>query len=122
MILDTKQVVIALEYREILPLADTGRIRIDCLRGRIWITEHRSTADVVLEAGESCEISHRGVAVVQALREALVAVHAPASSPARAGLATQVLRLWGRSWTAQGAFPVIGGSGSFASPGSITNS
>ena len=89
MLFDLKQVVIELEYRRIVPLKDAEGTRIDCLRGRIWITEHRSTGDIVLEAGESYEISRGGIAVVQALREALVALRAPAVTQAGAGLAAR---------------------------------
>jgi len=89
MVFDLKQVVIELEYRGIVPVKDAVGTRIDCLRGRIWITEHRSTGDIVLEAGESYEISRGGIAVVQALREALVALRAPAVTQAGAGLAAR---------------------------------
>jgi hypothetical protein len=100
MILDTKRVVIELEYRATVPLEDAAGTRIDCLRGRIWITEHRSTGDIVLDAGQSYEVSHDGVAVVQALREALIAFSAPAMSPARPALAKLVVPLWSR-WIAR---------------------
>ncbi len=97
MILDTKRVVIELEYRGIVPVEDAIGTRIDCLRGRIWVTEQGSSDDVVLEAGESYEITRRGVAVVQALREAFIALRAPAVSQAEAGRAARVERLWSRS-------------------------
>lgn len=74
MTFDMKRVVIELEYRELVPVEHAMGTRIDCLRGRIWITEPRCTDDFVLEAGQSHEISHGGVAVVQALRDALVAL------------------------------------------------
>jgi DUF2917 family protein len=89
MVFDLKQVVIELEYRGVVPVKDAVGTRIDCLRGLIWITEHRSTCDIVLEAGESYEISRDGIAVVQALREALVALRAPTVAQAGAGLATR---------------------------------
>lgn len=94
MILDMKRVVIELEYREIVPVEDAAGTRIDCLRGRIWITERGSTDDIVLEAGESYVTSRGGVAVVQALREALVGLRAPAVRQAGAEIATWVERLW----------------------------
>jgi Protein of unknown function (DUF2917) len=61
MILDMKRVVIELEYRGIVPVEDAPGTRIDCLRGRIWITERGSTDDIVLEPGESYVISRGGV-------------------------------------------------------------
>ncbi len=80
MILNMNRVVIELGYRGIVPVEDAKGTRIDCLHGRIWITEHGSTDDIVLEAGKSYEISNGGVAVVQALRDALVALRAPCIS------------------------------------------
>jgi hypothetical protein len=108
MILDMERVVIELEYRGIVPVEGVAGTRIDCLRGRIWITERRSTDDIVLEAGESYVTSRSGVAVVQALREALVGLRAPAVHQAGAELATWAKRLWSQ-WAARaaGAHPAI---------------
>lgn len=82
MIFDMKRVIIELEYRGIVPVEHAIGARIDCLRGRIWITERGCTDDIVLEAGQSHEISRGGVTVVQALREAVVALRAPAMAQA----------------------------------------
>lgn len=109
MILDMQRVVIDLEYRGIVPVEGIAATRIDCLRGRIWITERGSTEDIVLEAGESYVTSRGGVAVVQALREALVGLRAPAVSHAGA---TWVERLWSQ-WAAHAA----GGHPTIAQPG-----
>jgi DUF2917 family protein len=87
MILDTKRVVIELKRRGIVPVEVTGSAWICCLRGRVWITEYRSTGDIVLEAGESCETARNGVVVVQALRDARVAFLARGTSQAAAALA-----------------------------------
>jgi hypothetical protein len=95
MIVDMKQMVIELDQRGIASVEAARGARIDCLCGRIWITEHRSPGDIVLEAGESYELS-RGVAVVQALREAHVALRATTISPSRAELAGRVQQLWSR--------------------------
>jgi Protein of unknown function (DUF2917) len=115
-ILDMKRVVIELEYRGILPMKDALGTRIDCQDGRIWITEPGSTDDIVLEAGESYVISRRGVAVVQALREARVGLRAPAVHQAGAELATWVERLWSQ-WAARAA---SGHPGHCAAGGSLT--
>lgn len=96
MIVGMKRVVIELEYRGIVPVADALGTRINCLRGRVWITQHGSQDDVVLEAGESCDISRRGVALVQALADARVALHAPAAPRASTGLAPRLRQLWDR--------------------------
>ena len=78
MILHAKHAVIDLAYRQIAPMADAAGTRIDCVRGRLWITEQGCADDVVLEAGESYVIARAGVVVLQALRAALVGVGAPA--------------------------------------------
>jgi hypothetical protein len=94
MVLDLKRSVIQLEYREIVSMEDAAGARIDCVRGRVWITEYRSTGDVILEPGESYELSQNGAAVVQSLREACVAIRFPAPISATTELAAQVRHLW----------------------------
>jgi Protein of unknown function (DUF2917) len=114
MIFDTNRMVIELEYREVVPVGNGVGTRIDCLRGRIWITEGGCAGDSVLEAGQSYEISRVGVAVVQALREeALVAFLAPAVPRAGAGLAARIERFWS-PWAARtaGGHPAIAQFGS----------
>ena len=108
MILDLKRGVIELEYRGIIPVKDAVGTRIDCLRGRVWITEHGSIDDIVLEDGQSYVISRGGIAVVQALRDALVGLQAPALCRPKAELATLVEWLRSR-WAARaaGSHPVI---------------
>ena len=102
MIFDMNRMVIEVEYRGIVPVENATGARIDCLRGRIWITEQGCAEDTVLEAGQSHDISHDGVAVVQALREALVAFRAAAVAQPRGGLAARIERLWSR-WAARAA-------------------
>lgn len=92
-ILHMERVLIELKYRGTVPVEDAAGTYIDCLRGRIWITEWGSTDDIVLEAGQRYVISRGGVALVQALREALVGLQA-AVRQTEAGLATSVERLW----------------------------
>jgi Protein of unknown function (DUF2917) len=101
-ILPMKRMVIELQHREIVPLKDAVGTRIDCLRGQIWITEWRSMDDIVLEAGQWYVISRGGVALVQALREALVGFWAPAVRQAGGGLASLVERLRSQ-WAARAA-------------------
>jgi hypothetical protein len=94
MIVEMKRMVIELEHSGLVPVEDAVGVRIDCLRGRIWITEHGSKDDHVLDAGESYVISRRGLAVVQALRASLVELRALAVHPTGAGVMTWVERLW----------------------------
>lgn len=83
MILDMTRMMIDLAHREILPIRNAAGTRIDCLRGRVWITEQPSAGDIVLEAGDAYRISHNGLAVVQALRDAVVGVRVSAVSAAK---------------------------------------
>ena len=103
MVLDMKRAVIGLEQRGIAPVEDALGTRIDCLCGRIWITEPGCTDDIVLEAGESYEIARVGVAVVQALRDAVVVLCAPPTAP-HTGLAARFegysMRRGARDWQA----------------------
>ena len=89
-----RRLVIELEKRGVIPIKDAVGTRIDCLWGRIWITEQESLDDQVLYPGESYVISRGGLAVVQALCEARVELRVPAVRPARAGLASSVEWLW----------------------------
>src|SRR5438552_2643960 len=70
----SERAVIELEYRGVLPMHIAVGARIDCLGGRIWITEEGGTDDIVLEAGESFDVARAGVAVVQALSTARFAL------------------------------------------------
>ena len=111
MFLDLNRLVIELEHRGIVPVADAAGTRIDCLRGRVWISEQGCTDDFVLEAGDSHVISRDGVAVVQALREALVGLRAP-TARSRGGLATRVERLRSRCAAhAAGGHPLVVAAG-----------
>lgn len=43
-----------------------------CRAGTVWVTEENQARDVVLEAGACHRLSQRGVALVQALGDALI--------------------------------------------------
>jgi hypothetical protein len=72
-----------LKRGQVLPLIDAVGVRIDCSRGRLWITEHRCRDDIMLEAGQSYEIRRRGAALIQVLKDADLALSEPASAPKR---------------------------------------
>ncbi len=72
MIVESKQMVIKLRHRGFLPVLEAAGTHIACLHGCIWITEDGCTDDIVLEIGETYEISRPGRAVVQALRDSVV--------------------------------------------------
>jgi hypothetical protein len=57
MVVNTERLVIELKTRGTARMKDVAGTRIDCLRGRIWITEQGVKDDQVLDAGESYIIS-----------------------------------------------------------------
>jgi hypothetical protein len=61
-----------LEPRATLPLVDQEGLRIVCLEGQLWITQHHDQRDIVLQAGESFVLDKPGLAIVFALKRALL--------------------------------------------------
>jgi hypothetical protein len=108
MTFDMERVAIELENRGVVSVEHAVGTRIECIRGRIWITEEGGAGDVVLEAGQSHEASRGGVAVVQALRAALVVFRARAVLPAETAPRPWAEWLW-TPWTARaaGARPAV---------------
>jgi hypothetical protein len=68
----TQRLDLTLLRRELLDVRLSGRLRVECLQGRLWITLQDGLDDIVLEAGESADVSHCGMAAMQALRTARV--------------------------------------------------
>jgi hypothetical protein len=62
---------------QVIALRDGVGVRVTCVRGALWITEERSGTDVVLEAGQTHTIMHRGLTLVMALRDASLRVREP---------------------------------------------
>jgi hypothetical protein len=86
MVSDMKPDVIEMNRRSMISVNGALGGRIDCLRGRIWITEAGCGDDIVLEAGDSYVISRDGVVLVQALRQAFVGVGSPIARHAGRGI------------------------------------
>jgi hypothetical protein len=63
-----------LAYRGILKLRGRAGDRVDCLDGRVWITQDGDLRDVVLDAGQVFTLDRAGTAIVYALTEAAVAL------------------------------------------------
>jgi hypothetical protein len=79
MILNMMRAVIELDYRTVVPLENAKGAKVDCLRGRIWISEWGRRDDIVLDSGQSYVIEGGGVTLVQALRKALIELPAACS-------------------------------------------
>ena len=88
MVVDMNRMVMELRYRDLMSIQDAAAAQIYCLGGRVWLTE-LGRGDVVLQAGDSYQLSRGGEAVVQALRDASVAVCKPIPQR-RAGLVARI--------------------------------
>ena len=55
-----------------LRLARASGLRIDCLSGKIWITETGEAADIFLTAGESYWIASQGLALIESIGDGRV--------------------------------------------------
>ena len=73
---------LGLERDQLVAVRDGKGVRVACLSGTLWITQEQSTADVVLEAGQSIVIDHPGLTLVMALRPSTLRI----SEPRGAGL------------------------------------
>ena len=72
-----------LPRRATLTLADRAGDRIDCLHGRLWITQDGDPRDIVLDAGASFELDRPGLAIVSALTDARLRLHRAADPGSR---------------------------------------
>ncbi len=57
---------LALSAGETTPLRDARGVRIECLRGSLWITQHGDRRDIMLSRGSSFTLDRDGVALVHA--------------------------------------------------------
>ena len=85
MILNMMRAVIELDYRAVVPLENAKGAKVDCLRGRLWISEWGRRDDIVLDSGQSYVIGSGGVTLVQALRKALLELPAACSVDSAGG-------------------------------------
>jgi hypothetical protein len=74
-------------------LHDARDARIDCLRGRIWITEDPLRSDVLLDTGESHVVRAQGRTFVTAFGDSSFRVRRgqPVAQPPRAATFTAML-------------------------------
>lgn len=68
---------VAMQARATQQLHDRTGDRVVCLDGQVWITQHDDARDIVLEAGQCFELDRPGMALVFALRDALITVGTP---------------------------------------------
>jgi hypothetical protein len=68
---------IALAARSVHRIQNGKGSEVLCLKGTVWITQENDRRDIILGAGQSFVLDHKGVAVVYALRDAAITVGAP---------------------------------------------
>ena len=72
--LHVKHPLLALETGEVVTLDDAAGRRISAKAGLLWITEEGSRKDHIVREGDAHIVRHAGRTVVQALKNAWVAI------------------------------------------------
>ena len=85
---------ICLTRTQALTLADARGSSIHCRHGRVWITQNGDPRDIVLVAGERFTLDRDSPAIVTAIRDSSVELHA---QPHAASLAASLGDLWRRA-------------------------
>jgi hypothetical protein len=70
---------VCMQRDQLIAMRDARGVRVSCQHGALWITQERSPADVVLEAGQSTVIDTPGLTLVMALSHSTVRLRERAS-------------------------------------------
>ena len=70
-----------LEARELIRVYDPRGARIECVRGALWITQHRDHEDYFLAPNEALTLERPGLALIHAQERSEVVLSGPAPSP-----------------------------------------
>src|SRR5258706_11518157 len=70
-----------LEPRELIRLYDPMGARVECVRGALWITQHRDHEDYFLAANDALTLERPGLALIHAQERSEVVLSEPAPSP-----------------------------------------
>jgi hypothetical protein len=73
-----EQVEMHLEAGQIVRLYDSAGTRLECVRGALWITQHKDRNDHVLAAGHTLTLDRPGLALIHAQAPSEFLVHEPA--------------------------------------------
>jgi hypothetical protein len=68
---------LGLERDQLVAVRDGRGVRVVCLTGALWITQEHSSADVILEAGQSTVIDRPGLTLVTALSRSTLRIREP---------------------------------------------
>ena len=89
---------ISLTARSVHRIDDAPGTAVSCVSGVVWVTQERDSRDLVLGAGQSVVLDRPGLAVVYALRDALVTVGASQQPPEPKGLPPAARAHVNRAW------------------------
>ena len=67
---------IALGARSVHRIENAKGLAIACVRGATWVTQERDPRDLILTAGQSMVLDKAGLAIVYALKDAVITVGA----------------------------------------------
>ena len=99
---------VELRPHQILRIDRPEGMRIVCLRGALWVTQHGDLRDNFVPAGASFGLDRGGVALVSALDASSVWLEAPVRLPSRSRPAVgAVLGRWLQRLRAVGRRPAI---------------
>jgi len=70
-----------LEARELIRLYDPRGARVECVRGALWITQHRDHEDYFLAANDALTLERPGLALIHAQERSEVVLSEPAPRP-----------------------------------------
>jgi len=70
-----------LEAREVVRLYDPRGARVECVRGALWITQHRDHEDYFLATNDSLTLNRPGLALIHAQERSELLLSEPAPSP-----------------------------------------
>ena len=72
--LELKNGAVKLGPNQTLKVVDGAGSTVTAVEGSVWITEENVSRDVVLEPGESFQLAHSGLAVVEAFSDASISI------------------------------------------------
>ncbi len=73
-----EQVEMHLEAGQLVRLYDPVGTRLQCVRGELWITQHKDRVDHFLAAGDALTLDRPGLALIHAHAHSEFVLHEPA--------------------------------------------
>jgi Protein of unknown function (DUF2917) len=83
--LKSERAELLLEAHQSLRLFDAAGTQVACVRGELWITQHRDREDHFLVAGDALTLDRNGLALIHAVEPAELALIEPAELSLESG-------------------------------------